>query len=272
METQNTYFRSVLSRELEVRALKNPAYSLRAFARDLGMPASKVSEVLSGKRGMSLPTAKLVLKNLSLSPEERDLFVASLESTHARSKKSRDRATQNLLSLKKQSSGPELDLSTFKVLSEWWHFAILELSETKNFDSDSRAIAQRLGLPRETIQDAIKRLIKLGLLEFRRGKLVQTKKDLIVQGGTPSQAVRQFHTQVIKQAIDSLEKVSLEEREIASLIFALDQASLPRARAILKRFRRFFASRLQKSESKNRLYCLNLNFFPLDKIKNEEKP
>ncbi len=70
-------FRGMLRAELGRRQVKNPAYSMRAFARDLGLSASGLSEVLSGKHSLSLRRAVIVSQRLGLSGHESDDFIAS---------------------------------------------------------------------------------------------------------------------------------------------------------------------------------------------------
>jgi len=83
--TQAFDFRDVLRRELQNRQQKNPAYSMRAFARDLDLSASGLSEVLSGKHSLSLRRAITVSKKLGLSEEHADAFIQSACSRMERS-------------------------------------------------------------------------------------------------------------------------------------------------------------------------------------------
>ena len=48
----------ILSFQLSQRKQSNPAYSMRAFARDLQISSSQLSMILSGKRGLSVASAK----------------------------------------------------------------------------------------------------------------------------------------------------------------------------------------------------------------------
>ena len=54
----------------EVR-LRNPSYSMRAFARRLGIGSSALSEILSGKRAMSYKMAARLLEKLDLEESEK---------------------------------------------------------------------------------------------------------------------------------------------------------------------------------------------------------
>ena len=53
---------------------------------------------------------------------------------------------------------------TFKIISDWYHYAILELTELKEFESDINWISQRLGISKIEAHMGIKRLKNIGLM------------------------------------------------------------------------------------------------------------
>ena len=55
------------------RKTRNKKYSLRAFARDLDIPVSSLSELLSGKSGISKERAIKVADKLNLSIKEKNI-------------------------------------------------------------------------------------------------------------------------------------------------------------------------------------------------------
>src|SRR5690606_34182834 len=64
-----------LADELIRRQSKNPKYSLRAFARDLGVHASDLSKVLTGKRLMAIRTAIQLVKHLDWDEPRKRRFL-----------------------------------------------------------------------------------------------------------------------------------------------------------------------------------------------------
>src|SRR5689334_15303008 len=92
-------FRSTLRNELAERCRRNPRYSLRAFARDLGIEPARLSDVLNEKKGFSKTLALRLASRLGFSEKETERFVESVESLHARSKTARRIATERLASL-----------------------------------------------------------------------------------------------------------------------------------------------------------------------------
>lgn len=77
MVTQSDY-RAVLRHALQVRSLKNPRYSLRAFARSLGIDPGDLSRVLSGKGKLSLRMGSKIASELGLSHHDAQLFMQSI--------------------------------------------------------------------------------------------------------------------------------------------------------------------------------------------------
>ena len=59
--------REILSDALNERISINPGYSLRAFARDLGISPQLLSNVINGKRGMSADLATRIAGKINLS-------------------------------------------------------------------------------------------------------------------------------------------------------------------------------------------------------------
>lgn len=89
-------YQDFLLEEFRSRRSRNPHYSLRAFARDLGMPASKLSQNLRGLCGISVAKAEKIAAKLQMRDDEKHLFLALVESQHARSRVARQQAHASL--------------------------------------------------------------------------------------------------------------------------------------------------------------------------------
>lgn len=71
----NSYCYVLLNEHLNKRKVKNSLYSIRAFARDIGISKTTVSEVLRERRILSPANIKVIEKSLQLSQEEVDLLM-----------------------------------------------------------------------------------------------------------------------------------------------------------------------------------------------------
>jgi uncharacterized protein (TIGR02147 family) len=259
-------YRETLLGEFQQRTRQNPAYSLRAFSRDIGVPASNLSNILRSKRGLSLATAKRIAERMGMQGDEKTHFLALVQKEHGRSSGARHQAARTLKDLKQSVGFGELSLERFELLANWIYFAILELTHVRSFRPEAAWIAHRLKVERQEIEVALSRLIKLGLLEkIEGGGLRETVGDIATPAiNVPSRFIQEHHRQILGKALGTLGTIPVAQREFAALTMAIDARKLPAAQEALRAFRRQFAKDMQKSKSKDRLYCLALQFFPLD--------
>ena len=97
-------YRDILKDELSSRCQKNPRYSLRAFARDVGLSSARISEVLNYKHGLSRKSGTQISKKLGFSNEEAEYFCTLIESSDARSRIVKENASQKIKQINKPLS------------------------------------------------------------------------------------------------------------------------------------------------------------------------
>ncbi|HVK62126.1 MAG TPA: TIGR02147 family protein, partial [Bdellovibrionales bacterium] len=167
-------YRVYLKGVLEQRLRDNARYSLRAFARDLQVTPARLSEILNRKKGLSLEAATLMAKRLSLSEQETRFFCDLVQMADARSASAKKVAEIRIDREIQSQNFNTIQLDVFKVISDWHHFAILELTLVDGFRSDSAWIAKKLGISAHEVKAAIDRLVTLELLELKGKRLVKT--------------------------------------------------------------------------------------------------
>lgn len=256
-------YRDILKRELSTRQQINPRYSLRSFARDLAMPASKLSQTLSGKCGISPTRASRIAQRLRFSKEETAFFIDLVSAEHSRSPSIKRQALEKIADSNTKYS--LLSLEEFQAISAWHNLAIIEMTHLADFKNDPQWIGQRLGISATQVKESIERLIKLGLLKRQGMKLIDTNLHLRVGNDVLSKVVQTFHIQIMNQAKKALISQPVEDREFASTLLAIDPLKLPEAKQALQEFRRKFCQNIQKGKSpKNKLYSLSMQFFEIN--------
>lgn len=252
----------MLNEDFERRKSRNASYSRRAYARDLGIPAPKLSEYLSGKCGLSRKKAAEIAKRLNLGSHETEIFLNSVDAAHARIKTGRESARQRLSML---LSGPPntLDAATFQGMRDWYHVAILELIETDAFRGDVKWIAAVLGITEEQTAQALRNLETLKMIQRKRNGWIQTGADFQTTPDVASTAVREYHRQMLKLTIERFEAVEMESRELSSAVFAMDRALLPELKKLLRRQHKEVAVLLASGTKKDSVYALNNQLIPL---------
>lgn len=208
---------------------------------------------------MSAKVAREVGDRLDWSASEKDFFVALVESEHARSKTKRAMAKQTL----GQFEHKTLDNEVFSLISDWYHLAILELVLTDGFKPEPKWIAKRLSISPIQVEQAVSRLQTLGLLACHNGKWEVTEKFPATTSGTPSQAIKKFHSQILNKATDALYLQSVDERDFSSISVAINPDDLPEMKEEIKNFRRALERKYKARNHKRAVYSLNIQLFSL---------
>lgn len=240
---------------LEAQA-RNRAFSLRSFAKKLGVGPSSLSEILNGKRRVSRKLAERMTEKLCLPPHERAA----------------------LLELFPEKSGPDqengagkdytrLSADQFHAISDWYHFAILSLAETVDFSSHPEWIAQRLGIRRFEAEMALERLQRLGLLRVtEQGEVVPTRGGFTSSDDIQDLALRRAHSRNLTLAEQSLEKDHVTLRDFTAVTMAIDPERLPVAKQMIREFQDKLSAFLE-SGSKTEVYKVSMQLFPLTQRK-----
>lgn len=257
-------YRSFLQEAFNKRQKKNGSYSLRAFARDLEIPASRLSEVLNGKKGISEDRADKLAGKLSLDKTEKEFFLDLVRSEHARSstvkKIARQRIEFRLGRLK------SLSKDQFNLISDWHHFSLLELLLIET-DHSLEYLAQRLGITRNETQKSLELMSRLDLIVQQNGRWLRTDQGLTTTVDISSDAIQIYNRQILKKAEKALTERSIHERDFSSVVFAVNKENLEIAKARLSQFRRELMVELETKPNPNAIYCLALQFFEITEPK-----
>ena len=116
-----------LSHDLDRRKNKNQNYSMRAYARDLGLSVSTLSELLKGTTGMSEKSGFGVAEKLKLNPLEKKFFLDLILAHSARNKTVKELAQRRIQKAQKSNRLREIKEAQFRVMADWYHGAFLEL-------------------------------------------------------------------------------------------------------------------------------------------------
>ena len=265
---------NILVEEFNRRFEKNALYSLRAYARDIGVLPSHLSSILKNKAGLSRARAALVANALNFSADQKILFIELAGSQFSRNQTQRNKALHKLHLLERLSKkSKSLDLDLFTSVSEWQHLAIVEMTFLKDFKSDPQWIAEYLGLEVSVVEDSIIRLLKFKLIVIKNGKLLATENYSLVDGRRPLAAVRKFHKQVLDKAQLAIENQTIEERSLRSTIVAIRKDKLKEAFLVIEKFHQDFCEEIGEGSihnfEKDCLYALSTQFFKLSSIKKE---
>jgi len=231
-----------LKRELLLRSKRNPRYSLRAFARSLGVDQSLLSKIISEKRTMGAPTRLRMEQALGLS---------------LRSRLGRP-----------QSMGDE----AIEVLSDWIHFALLELLQIPSQRQELGSLASALNTSTVEVRAALERLQKLKFLAKEKGRwiVLSPQSDWASQRGT-SEARKRLQKQLLQKAVEAIDRFKLHERENYSLTLAMSPALLPEIKSRIRKFQAELNDLAASHGKYQGVYQLCIAFYPLTETRLRKK-
>lgn len=246
--------RVALQREFIERCRKNSSYSLRAFAKYLEIDQSFLSKLLKGQRAITPEFAESVAPKLGLRPAQvKDLFSKGTASM------------PGFLSLTDDE---------FELLSEWYHFAIIELSKTNDFDHDPSAIAARLGIHIEEVRSALQRLDRLGFIKLQENGDFKVLAPNTAWGNSKSTSAlrKNFQRTLLEKSMYALDHVPFEFRDNSSTTVAINKKRIPEFREKIQEMRKELADFFQPEGEPglDEVYQLTVSFFPLSKLNNSQ--
>jgi uncharacterized protein (TIGR02147 family) len=214
-----------LRRELDRRLGSNPRYSMRAFARHLGMSPGELSEVLREKRPISARACQKVARALDLSPAEfKHLLVLATTTGHSANRANEAVPLKTAL---QTAQIHRLNEDRFRLVSDWWCLAILNLLDLDEIKWTSTEIADRFGISVLQAQSAMDRLERLSLVKKQFGDRAVPTNDFVEHlSEVSSEAIRRYHRSLLEKAIEALDTHDREQRDVTGIGFAIDRREL----------------------------------------------
>lgn len=247
MSTQKTVsketFLTYLEKEYRRRKDANPSYSLRAFARHVGIDQSTLSKFFKGEKSFSWPTVRRCLERLSASPDIIALFEEE----------------RRVLS----SDYCQIEEDHVNMIADWRCYALLEYLKV-NPSANLVEIIERFFVTEEEMLKIIDRLERLGFIENNndRFKLLRPNNSFINNDKT-TEARKNLQRSFLTLSQNALEKVAMDQRYHGSLTVAIDKKKLPEIKEKLNNFQEELGNYVQKSSELNDVYQMTLSFFPL---------
>lgn len=250
-------FRLYLQRELTKRCQKNAKYSLRSFAKLLGLDSSRLSKILRGERPVTLKLIPQLGQRLGLSQKEILRFCVAAKA----------RRHQSFLQNAPQASFQALPLEVFESIEDWRHYAILELMKVQGFEGNAKWIAKALRITVSEAHAYIERLERVGLLEIRADGSWHDRSDgfstHVLSENETTYAHRRAQKKILELASEALDATPIEARDQSSMMMAINPEKMAEAKRMIQKFRRELCELLEDSETKESVYQLSISLFPL---------
>jgi len=262
-------FRTFLNDEFRARTARNPKYSIRAFARDLNVSFSRLSEVISKSQGISLSTSHKMASALKMSDTEKEYFQHLIISKYHRSGEMRNVAQEKINHIKKSRLVVSLREKYSDLISKWYYLPLIELLTIKD-TPDLVSIAKTLEITPSELTAATNFLLNLGhIAKASDGSWKKTKPFLKIESSTPSKSIRNFHAKFLQTAENALHHQPIEKRKYLSTVFAIKKENVESARKELEAFNQKFLEKFISEEGADTVYCFSMQLFNLEKASHE---
>jgi len=222
---------------------------MRAFARDIEVNPGRISQYFDDHRAITKTVANKISAKLNLDESQKNYFL------HLIATDERERRGDHLRMI---------EADELSMIVEWYHDALIALISTTGFKNDFDWMSERLGVPVPLIKASWDRLVRVGFITEVNDKVVLEPTPMTTSSGIPNEFLRLSHKDSLMNIIDNLDRVHVDKRDMSMITLAIDSKKIPKAKEMIKVFRRKLANYLAQGK-KDRVYTINIQLFPLTK-------
>ena len=261
----NFSYIDILNQEYQKKVSSNKYYSIRAFARDIGINPGNLSQIMNGKRPLGENWAQKICDLLQLSENRKGEFLNSAKLSRVNLS-----ILKNIKPILKNKKINESDINDnlLKLLEKWEYQAILNLIELRRFSAESYdALSNLLGTNLNTLSDLVLLLIEEDLITINNdGYFERVHEGLEVVGQRKYflDIIQRFQYRTILKSLTKLDSPLCEVEFIGST-FKIPRSKVPEAKQLVKEFVSSLSNYFQCSKETpcNTVYQLNVQLFSL---------
>lgn len=258
VEIDKPIFLLLIEEELKRRNRIDSFYSLRAYARDIKIDPSLLSKILKMTSPLSLNNAVKVIKEMNPSEIIKKIFWKSFFRHYQKQNNAGQKLCEQL-----ELFENEKDQELFQILSQPYHYAIVELSKIEKFQKRPWQMAKILGISREVLTQALERLARTGFIrKLSDGKIFPLDprfKD------TNHAIEKSAETLNQRKILEKSLKVLDENHPLKSLFktktMAIDPKKLSQVESLYRNFITQLSETLSEGDVKE-VYQVQLSLFP----------
>ncbi|HYP77779.1 MAG TPA: TIGR02147 family protein [Polyangiaceae bacterium] len=262
-------YRAFLRDFYAAKKAKSAGFSYRSFSKRAGVSSPNYLKlVVDGQRSLSAKMAEKFAQACGLDADASRYFVHLVAFNQAKTSTERSLHYGKLTSFQHYRQAHKLEIAHAAYYSDWFMPAIRELAASREFRADPEWIADQL-IPNITplqAARALETLCDLGLLvEDETGRLVQADALLSTGPETRGLHIAAFHRVMTQRAIESIDLVPPQERDISSLTLCLSRGGLKAFKERIQRVRRELLELSALETEPEQVVQINFQLFPLSR-------
>lgn len=245
----------------------NRAFTHRALSWRLGVSSSAgFSHLLQGTVRIAERHVPILAEIFELDRREAEYLELLVGFSQAKTPRERRYALERLTCFKRVNVDTVLP-HRYELYMEWYYSVVRALLTMYKFRGDYAALGHRLApaIPTCDARRAIELLRRLGFIERRpNGYWRITERDITsCDDETVRTAVRRFNAEAIELAKQAVCRFDPSLRQVATLTLGVSRGMAEDIRAELRAFRRKAVAMVREASTADRVYQLNLQFYPL---------
>ena len=262
-------YRAYLREFYAAKKAKSRAFSYRAFSKRAGVASPNYLKlVVEGARSLSAKMAERFALACGLDADATRYFVHLVAFNQAKTSSELAIHYGKLTSFQRYRQAHRLEVAHAAYYSDWFMPAIRELAASREFKNDPEWIADQLVPSITPLQAAraLETLVELGLLVGdASGRLVQADTLLSTGAETRGLHIAAFHRAMTQRAIESIDLVPAQDRDISSLTLCLSRGGLRAFKERIQRVRRELLELSALETDPEQVVQINFQLFPLSR-------
>ncbi len=258
----------------EDRKKKDSTFSHRIFLKSAGIKGtSYLLRIIKGTQKLGKNFIPHFIRALGLSKKEAVYFEALVLFKNSRKRETKLSHLQALLKIRSQFPEYTINDKKYKFFSKWYYPLIRELTPLLDFKEDYNLLG-RMVIPvinAAQARNAVKYLVKNNFLKKEGdGTYVQTEPIMSTGDQVHSTYIAEYHKTTLEQAAHAVHSLSLDTRDISSLIVGVSDENFEKIRGEIQDLRKRILAIAGQEQEPKKVCFVGLQLIPKSKDISQE--
>jgi uncharacterized protein (TIGR02147 family) len=235
------------------------------MGQKLLMDASLLAKILGGERHLSASRVQPVLDMVGLAGLEAEYFRILVQYGKSKSAKESQVCFAKLAELRRVSP-VAIDDSQASYWDSWVNVAVRSLVSCGSFTDEWERIGSLLRphVSGAKVREAVATLAELGFVEKDSDGFWRVREPFLRDGKGPQvRALRHFHRQSLLLAVDAIENIPVDRRDISSVTVSIPESGYAEISEMVRDFRSRLLTAVSRMQVPDRVYQVSIQAIPL---------
>ena len=266
-------------------AKENEKLTLRLFARRANLGAhSFLKQIIDGEKSLTIDSSQKIARGFKLNEQESEFLELLVRFDNAIDLEEKNLIYEKINKQKPHQKLSKIDEKHFFLFSNWYVMAIREMVALPEFREDYAYISRTLypNISIKQAKEALQILLDLGyLIRDNDNKLRQKVPELTTGPEITSNAIMNYHQNMLETARYSLQNTPARWRDVSSLSFIINKNEFDFIKKKTVQFRKEIIEYLNDRKNgsfpedhfdeEKVLYNLNIQLYNASKLKWKDK-